>query len=207
MSHTIRFLLTSVGLPERHPNRRAKFLSLFTKPLSELQVAFIPTASRTPEERIFCTQSKEELVALGIPRENINTIELDRTAVTPDLLAEYDLVYVCGGNTFYLLHCAKESGFTAALPAFQGVYVGVSAGSILPGPSIEIARPWDENDSGITDPSGVGLVSFSASPHYVANEEDLVAGIEKTVTYKIVRLSDAQAIYSEGGDMCTVIEN
>ena len=45
----------------------------------------------------------------------------------------YDAVYVCGGNTEYLLERINEKGFRNTLLLFieqGGVYVGVSAGSL-----------------------------------------------------------------------------
>ncbi len=52
----------------------------------------------------------------------------------PEDLDDIDAVYVCGGNTAYLLSRVREAGMDAALQAFLargGVYVGVSAGSAI----------------------------------------------------------------------------
>jgi len=194
-----KLLLTSVGIPATHKKIRKAFLDMLPKKPAECRVAFIPTAARTVEERDYTEISWDQLVECGIKAENINTLELDRICIKSDTLADYDVLFVCGGNTFYLLHCAVLSGFTDAIRNFNGMYVGVSAGSILVGPSIEIARPWDANDIGLDDPTGINLVPFSVSPHYVETDEKLVQSIEKTTVHEIVRLTDTQAILMDGG--------
>lgn len=51
-----------------------------------------------------------------------------------DELLKYDLVYLCGGNTHYLLERVNETGFGFTLMDYiraNGMVVGVSAGSLL----------------------------------------------------------------------------
>ena len=49
-------------------------------------------------------------------------------------LQKYDVVYLCGGNTAYLLERINVTGFNATLMEYiraNGMVIGVSAGSIL----------------------------------------------------------------------------
>jgi peptidase E len=60
------------------------------------------------------------------------------------------LVYVQGGNTFWLYHCLEKSGrkndFVSLLQSEATFYCGVSAGAILAGASMEVAcwKGWDD---------------------------------------------------------------
>jgi dipeptidase E len=88
----------------------------------------------------------------------------------PGELAEFDLLLVGGGNTFQLLREVREHGFTDAvgeLLARGGDYYGGSAGAILACDSIAIAQWYDDNEVGITDLAGLGLVrGIALLPHY-----------------------------------------
>ena len=49
-------------------------------------------------------------------------------------LRQYDVVYLCGGNTAYLLERINDTGFAESLLEYihgNGVVLGVSAGSII----------------------------------------------------------------------------
>ncbi|MFH1142279.1 MAG: Type 1 glutamine amidotransferase-like domain-containing protein [Candidatus Uhrbacteria bacterium] len=69
-------------------------------------------------------------------------------------LDDCDIIYVEGGNTFYLLEHVRKSGFDHKLKTlvdYEKVYVGVSAGSILAGQSIEVGRYGDKDRCGVID--------------------------------------------------------
>ena len=193
----MKLLLTSTGLST--PNIRDKFLQGLPTILSRLKIIFIPTASRYEEELKYVRESKKELLELGISDKNITTFNLDKD-ISYQELKTFDVIYVCGGNTFYLMQKVRECHFDKLLKhlakdptAKNKLYLGVSAGSILPGPSIEIAVPFDENDIKLTDFTGLNLTDVVASPHYVESDEALIKPfIEK---YKVVRLSDVQAFF------------
>ena len=64
-----KLLLTSAGFV--NPKMREKFLKLVNKPASKIKVLFIPIASRTGEELHYVEKSRQELLDLGIAKENI----------------------------------------------------------------------------------------------------------------------------------------
>ena len=76
-----------------------------------------------------------------------------------------------------------------------GLYVGVSAGSILLGPDIDVSSLGDKNKFGVKDFTGLALVDVAISPH--ANEKDeqaKIAAFQKKVDYKVLPLTDSQAL-------------
>ncbi len=126
----------------------------------------------------------------------------------PNEFSDLDAIYVAGGNTFLLMQKMRECGFKNALIPFLdrgGLYVGVSAGSIVVGPSIEIAGPWDPNEVGLTDLTGLEIVDFAVTPHYDKKDQTIINELQKKASYEIVPLTDQQAMFIDGGKR-TLIE-
>jgi peptidase E len=185
----MNLLLTSASFKNQQITEA--FLKTVGKPADQIQLIFIPTASRTPEELHYVEVSKQELDDLGI--KNIHILNLDHK-ISPEEISGADVIYVCGGNTFYLLQKIRESRFDEALSGFGGLYVGVSAGSIVAGPDIASAGPWDENDVGLSDTSGLKLVDFVVAPHFIEEDEKKLETFRKSADYEIVGLTDNQAV-------------
>ena len=125
-------------------------------------------------------------------------------------LAGYDALYIQGGNTFHLLDQMRRSGADRIIPdlvAGHGtVYCGVSAGSIVAGPEIGIAGwgpDWDRNEVGLTDLTGLRLVPFLLSPHYVPEDASLIAA-RLPLPHPIMALRDGQAWVVDGDDQYLV---
>lgn len=189
----MKLLLTSAGF--ENPKVGEKFVDLVGKPASKMRVIFVPTASRTKEELKYVDEAKKELLNIGVQSKNIKTLHLDHH-ISYGEVKEFDVIYVCGGNTFFLLSRVRETGFDKVIKQFlkeAKVYVGVSAGSILVGPNTEIAIPYDENDVGITDFSGLHLIDVIITPHYTPAEKKTIDKYRRQSGYKVVPLTDRQA--------------
>lgn len=189
-----KLLLTSTGLANE--NITKEFLGAIDKPISETKIIFIPTAARTEEELMYVGESKRELLDLGISKDNIKTFNLDKP-ISFEEVENFDVMYVCGGNTFYLLKKVRETGFDKIIKQFakkEKLYFGVSAGSILVCPDIDLASPFDENEFGLTDLTGVGLTDVIVSPHYCEEEKPIIDKFKETSKHEIVTLTDNQAL-------------
>ena len=189
-----KLLLTSTGLTNQ--NITNEFLQIVDKPVSQIKIIFVPAASRTKEELKYVAESKKELLDLGIPENNIKTLNLDNP-VSFQEVENFDVIYVCGGNTFYLLKKIRETGFDKIIIEFtktKKLYFGVSAGSILVCPNIKIASLFDENDVNLTDLTGLNLTDFIVSPHYCEKEKPIIDDFKKKSQYKVVPLTDNQAL-------------
>jgi dipeptidase E len=86
-------------------------------------------------------------------------------------LAKYNVIYVEGGNTTYLLQQAQKNEFPKYIldRVNNGmIYVSESAGSVIAGPDIYAnSRPGKAPiDYGLTDTKGFGLVNFAILPHW-----------------------------------------
>lgn len=185
----MKLLLTSTGFSNK--KIAETFLGLFNKSAEKIRLIFIPTASRTKEEMKYVEESRQELIDLGI--NQIITLNLDHQIKKKEV-DNADVIYVCGGNTFYLLKKIHDSGFGNILHGYKGIYIGVSAGSIVVGPNIEVSTPWDENDVNLTDTTGLNIVNFAVIPHYQRKDQSVVEKLKKQAKYDVVTLTDNQAV-------------
>lgn len=189
-----KVLLTSTGL--QYSAVAEKFLSVIPKPANELKILFFPTASRTEEEMMFVKKSQDELLDAGVSRDNILWLDVDNASENYGS-ADFDCIYVCGGNTFYLLKKLKESGyFTKILDWIDNgiMYVGASAGSVIAAPDINYILCMDTNDCDLNDTSGFSLISSYLIPHY-AEEFTESAEIIRREYGDVLTIRDSQAYY------------
>lgn len=197
-----KLLLTSDGLS---PELAKVFLGLLPTKPEETKVGFIWNAKDPyPAEGAEGYVLKEKAVfeSLGF----VDTIDVD-LRIADDLakLDECGVVYVGGGNTYYLLKLIRESKFDAKLKELLSndkVYVGVSAGSIVVGTSIETAGVGpsaDPNDVKLDDPRGLRQVPFMVAVHLMPGEKiyyDQFARVRQL--RPIIGIEDGMAIVCEG---------
>ena len=193
----MKLLLTSAGFSTTQISK--KFLELANKPADKIKIVFIPTASRNDKE--YHETAKKELFNLGIKKENLVVLDVDHK-INFDEIRDFDVMYICGGNTFYLLAKMKEFGFDKTIREFVSsgkLYIGVSAGSILAGPNIEVSAPYDSNDIGLKDFTSLGLADIIVFPHFQRKEESQLEFFRKKLGKEIVPLNDKQALLIIGG--------
>lgn len=107
------------------------------------------------------------LINCGFKKDNITTLNL--STFTTLNCNDYDVLFIPGGNTFTLLDLVKRKGFDKFIIEFiksDGFYVGESAGAHIVFDSIEHVIGLDDNNVGLTDFSGLGLISGLLIPHY-----------------------------------------
>lgn len=196
-----KLFLTSAGLVKE---TRDAFLKLLSISPNEATMAFIPTASDPEKDKRFVDKDKKLINEIGIKVQEVDLKNENENSLL-EKLSQHDVIYVEGGNTFYLLDWVRKSGFDRVLQKLidQGKnYVGVSAGSILVGPNIELSNwkhDWDKNIVNLQDLTGLNLVTFAISPHFVEEDRALLEQKSKTVNYPVVALNDTQAILVNGG--------
>ena len=74
-----------------------------------------------------------DLLKCGISAKNIRVYDL-HAGMDIQELQQYDVVYLCGGNTQYLLKRINDTGFNKSLTEYikrNGLVIGVSAGSLI----------------------------------------------------------------------------
>jgi dipeptidase E len=102
----------------------------------------------------------------------------------PSELSGFDLLFIGGGNTFDLLKHVQEHHFATPVKQFVadgGSLYGGSAGAILASDSIDSALGYDQNDAGLTDLIGLGLVPrVVILPHYTEKEQHKALKLHRT---------------------------
>lgn len=189
-------ILTSTGL-SAEPVRRAseRFFDL----LPHKSVAIVTTAAEGKENNKYSKLAESQFRELGFNTVDFIDIEDDQRAD----FSKYSVIYVCGGNTFKMLKYARDANFKDAIKKLlerDGVYIGVSAGAIILAPTIKAAATIDpdQNIVGINDFTGLSIINFEVHPHHELEEEPEILEYEKTVPYKITRLSNTQALIISG---------
>lgn len=187
-------------------NTIEKLLEILPKPSNELTVAFIPTAADPYEDKWFVEDDRNKLKEKSFNLKDIDIKGKTRRELEDDL-KDIDIVFVAGGNTFYLLEKARESGFDEIVKELvqKGViYVGSSAGATFVCPTIEPVKTLDDPSKAPSLKSfeGLNLVDFVILPHY--GKEKYKAKYEKIIKeygnlgFKLIPLTDEQAIIVEG---------
>lgn len=190
--------LTSTGLSSDLVNRR--FRGLFSD-YKNRGVAIVTTAAEGKEDNKYAQLAKKQFSEIGFLQ--IDFIDLE-TEPNKDF-SKYDIIYVCGGNTFKLLKFARKANFKASIEKLldrNGIYIGVSAGSIIIGPSIQIAEEIfaDKNEVGLEDFSGFRITNFIILPHYSPEVEEQAKAFEEKYKVSVERINNSQAIIIESGE-------
>jgi dipeptidase E len=164
-----------------------------------------PVADRSWATEPWVAGEERQLKAYGFLCQSLDLVGWSKLALA-EHLAGFDVLYVQGGNTFHLLDQMRRSGadriIRELVAGHDTVYCGVSAGSIVAGPEIGIAGwspDWDRNEVGLTDLTGLRLVPFILSPHYVPEDATLIAA-RLPLPYPVLTLRDGQAWVVDGDD-------
>ena len=127
----MRVLLTSAGLETEEI--KDYFVDMMGKDMSSVKALFIPTAAIDADAIGVLPKCMNDLLKCGIQNKNIKVYDL-HIGMDVDELRQYDVVYLCGGNTAYLLDRINSTGFNTTLMEYiqdNGLVIGVSAGSLI----------------------------------------------------------------------------
>lgn len=127
----MRVLLTSAGLETEEI--KDYFVDMIGKDMSSVKALFIPTAAIDAEAIDVLPKCMNDLLKCGIQNKNIKVFDL-HIGMDFDELRQYDVVYLCGGSTAYLLDRINSTGFNTTLMEYiqdNGMVIGVSAGSLI----------------------------------------------------------------------------
>ena len=177
---------------------KEEILKILPKPANQIKLAHIITASKAEENTSYVDEDRAEMQALGFQVEDID-IEGKNENELRKLFKDKDIICMQGGNTFYLLKCIRESGFDKIVKELieKGViYIGVSAGSYVACPTIEMAN-WKHSDKNIVnlaDLTGLNLVPFLLSAHYNPKYKEILQEEITKSKYPVKILTDDQAI-------------
>ena len=205
----MKLLLTSTGLENKDISSHfeTSFLPKEAKDLSFLVVSI----QDSEQDAFYLEKTLSEIKNTGAQDIDVFKLGSEKFISKKD----YDVVYVCGGNTFDYLDRIRKTELDKFIIDFSkkedAVYVGVSAGSIIAGTSIEIAGWGSEGDTNnikLLDLQGLGLTNFVIYPHYEDRLKEELDEFKKKVNYPVIELKDDQAViinYSNIGNLKDVL--
>ena len=147
------------------------------------KILFIPTATNVDEYKQYIHLTQKAFEDFGYKVENFD-VSIFSEKIAKEKLSEAKIVFISGGNTFYLLQELKRKNLIPYLKERieNGLlYIGESAGSVIVAPDIEYASVIDDKivATELDDYTGLNLVDFYIVPHF--EEEPFVEGSRNTV--------------------------
>ena len=127
----MKILLTSAGLETEE--LQDYFVKMLDKEMNSVRALFIPTAAVDAGAIAVLPKCMNDLLKCGISESNIKVYDMHNGMELKEL-SQYDAVYICGGDTRYLLQRMNETGFAGSLKEYilaGGAVLGVSAGSLI----------------------------------------------------------------------------
>jgi dipeptidase E len=144
-------------------------LPYLPKKPKELKLAFIPTAADPYKVKPWFYGDKMKLKLMGFQMVDVD-IKNKTSEQLYEALSTVDVIFVSGGNTYYLLEKAQTSGFLEVVKKLidRGViYIGSSAGSALACSTIEHIEDFDDKSiANLTSFEGLTLTNKLILPHY-----------------------------------------
>lgn len=220
----MKLLLTSSGLT--NPGICKALEELIGKPAKDSKIGFIPTAANS--ERGDKEWLINDLYRIRQQGYLVDIIEL--TALSPDAVAraleDKDVIFIGGGNTFYLSYWLQKSGLFNLLPELlkTKVYVGISAGSMIAGESLVLSSQAQNNihayededydqavSTGEASGKTLGLASLIFRPHFNSRwfpnaRNETIAKKAAELTDKVYALDDSSALKIVDGKIEVVSE-
>lgn len=187
-----KIVLTSCGIIDSE--LKTQFYNLLDKNISEIKLLYITIAvdGEKDTDRIWLEEEYATILDLGIKEENIAEYHYEENVD----FSSYDIIYMIGGNTFYLLKELREKNLVEKIiQAINNgvIYIGSSAGSIILGKTIETALLYDENCVGLKDFTGLNIIDGIIIPH-ANRKQEFIAEAKEKYNDKIIELYDDYGI-------------
>jgi len=205
----MNILLTSAGL--KMPAIQKQVLTLLPKPPNELKLAHVITAAQVIDDTAFVHKDRVAMRECGFQVTDILLEDLT-PGTAFSVLSEFDIIYVQGGNGFYLLKQARACGFEQAVRKIledkNKWYIGVSAGTYIACPTIEMHNWKSEKDQfGLDNLTAMNLVPFLVVVHYNREKyREVLAKHIPTATQPVRILTDDQAFLVRDGEVTLIGE-
>jgi dipeptidase E len=178
------------------------------KPFAKSRIVYITTAAKKVNDAGFVTRQKTGMDELKLQYTELDIAEKTHEEVET-MLHGFDVIFMEGGNVYYLLHVIRQTGFETIIKKILDrgiVYMSASAGTYVAGLSIETAT-WTERGFdrfGIADYTAMSLVPFAIKAHYTQEKHEIFKKNLKTFQLPIKVLSDTQALWVQDGKVTLV---
>ncbi|MGM0885154.1 MAG: Type 1 glutamine amidotransferase-like domain-containing protein [Bacillota bacterium] len=176
-----------------------QFNKILQKYNIERKICLITTAIRDAENRKFHTnKTTKQLTEAGFSAVDF----IDIGSENPQILYDYPIVCIFGGDPFYLLDQIKKAKVDVILIDIKerggSIVMGHSSGAAVLGKTIKHANilhpEW--NDIGLTDFDAIGMIPEIILPHHnrYHGQEQTLVDLEMKENIKLTRIEDGQYI-------------
>lgn len=173
---------------------------------SEYKLAFINTAAEVVEGgHWWVRKEKEKLLSTGFQVEEFSITGLSKEELDSKM-ADKNGIYICGGNTYYLLDQVIRTGFDQFLRKWiedGNLYLGSSAGSQIIGVDIDLIPSDEATKAPDLKSKGLGIVDLSIVHHWGSQDfiDEYLSNISSLYreNTKIILLSNSQYLHVQDG--------
>lgn len=173
----------------------------------EYKLAFVNTAAEVEDgDHWWVTEEKAKLISAGFQLDEFTIAGLSEEGLESKM-ADKNGIYICGGNTYYLLDQVIKTGFDQFLRRWieEGkLYIGSSAGSMIIGVDIDLIPSDEAAKAPDLKSKGLGIVDLSVLPHWGSQDfkEEYLTNISSMYreNIKIILLSNSQYLHIRGGE-------
>jgi dipeptidase E len=201
----MKLFLASLAISPQHLE---PFTTLVGKSPKETRLGLIENAADVePTEPDWVTSTRDSITSHGFQVSRIDLRRyLDKPAELRSVLGELDVIWLGGGNTYYLRYLLAKTGADLIIKDLVekgAVYGGGSAGAVVAGPTLNHFQtaddPADAPDLILT---GLELTQVVVVPHTDDPKSGpIVAEINRNLLeagYDTAPLTDAQALVIDG---------
>jgi dipeptidase E len=212
----MKLLLTSGGLTNKSITK-ALFELVGKKP-KNTKIVFIPTAANVEDgDKKWLINDLNNIKKLNVKLIDIVDISALPKKIWLPRLKRGDVLFFSGGNSSHLMYWLEKSGLAKLLPSLlkTRVYAGISAGSIVATPTLELSRKdrmlYYDKVFGYKNKRALGLMNFHFRPHlnspyFPKVRERFIKEIAKKIKEPIYALDDESAIKVKDGKVKIVSE-
>lgn len=207
----MKLALFSHNITEDH---KEKLRSFFSKPLEQVKFLYITTPTNyKPFKPEWCVESENRWRSIFPMLREFDlerAYKVDPTFDFAKYIAEFDFVFISGGNTFILSYWMKKTGVVKIIQNLVNsdrlVYGGESAGAIFAYSEIDSYKRLDDPEKAIDVVNeGLAFVNFAPIPHWENQEfrsglKEIKSAFEArgVVTYTI---TDNEALFVTDGQV------
>jgi peptidase E len=160
----------------------------------ECTVLYFPS-DKASNKDVKSSKFKKRLEGYGFTRANVTVF--NKNAPEKYFGADYDVVYVGGGNTFAMLKTMRDTGFDSEIIRCVrngALYIGGSAGAHIASRDVEHVEAFDVNEAGLSDYSGLGLFDGIFICHYCEERRPYYEKALEENRFRVFTLADDEYI-------------
>ncbi|MGL5054445.1 MAG: Type 1 glutamine amidotransferase-like domain-containing protein [Fusobacteriaceae bacterium] len=172
------------------------------------KVTFIPTASIHEEVDFYVAEGRESLEKLGMIVEILEISSSSQLEII-NKLESNEIIYISGGNTFFLLQELKRTGADKVIEKqikLGKVFIGESAGSMILSPNIKYVEKMDDSAvaSDLESYDSLNIIDFYPVPHYTEfpfkeSVEEIILEYERRLP--LILINNSQVILVNGDNI------